>query len=200
VTAAELDALERDIRRLAAPGRWMVLAGSLPRDAPAATYRRLADVVHGAGGSIALDTSGAALGVALAAGPELVKPNRAELEELVGRPLPDRPALVTAARELAASGVGTVVVSLGAEGALFVRGGEAVFATPPPVPVASTVGAGDAMVAGTLLGTLRKLPLPGIAALATACSAVAIGGVGPYLDPAAVEKTAGVVAVEEPVQ
>jgi 1-phosphofructokinase len=197
VTGAELDALDRDIRRLAAPGRWVVLAGSLPRDAPTGTYRRLADAAHAAGASVALDTSGAALGEALAAGPELVKPNRAELEELVGRPLPNRAALVAAARELAASGIGTVVVSLGAEGALFVRDGEAVFATPPPVPVASTVGAGDAMVAGTLLGTLRKLPLPRVASLATACSAVAIGRVGPHLDPAAVEETAGAVVLED---
>jgi 1-phosphofructokinase family hexose kinase len=197
VTDADLDALEDAVRRLAAADCWFVLAGSLPRDAPAQTYRGLADAVHAAGGSVALDTSGLALSEALLARPELVKPNRAELEELVGRPLPDRAALQAAARELAASGIRTVVVSLGAEGALFVRDGEAAFATPPPVPVVSTVGAGDAMVAGTVLGTLRELPLPEVAALATACSAVAIGRVGPHLDPAGVEQTAAAVVVEE---
>lgn len=197
VTGADLDRLEQAVRRLAAAGRWIVLAGSLPRDAPAHTYRDLADAVHGAGGSVALDTSGAALTEALPARPDLVKPNRAELEELVGRPLPDRAALQAAAGELAAAGVGTVVVSLGAEGALFVRDGEAVFATPPPVPVVSTVGAGDAMVAGTVLGTLRTLPLPEVAALATACSAVVIGRVGPHLDPDDVRETGAAVVVEE---
>jgi 1-phosphofructokinase family hexose kinase len=197
VTGADLHALEDTVRRLAAVGRWTVLAGSLPRDAPAQTYRGLAGAVHASGGSVALDTSGVALSQALPARPDLVKPNRAELEELVGRPLPDRAALQAAAGELTAAGIGTVVVSLGAEGALFVRDGEAVFATPPPVPVVSTVGAGDAMVAGTVLGTLRKLPLPEVAALATACSAVVIGRVGPHLDPDAVGGTAAAVAVEE---
>jgi 1-phosphofructokinase len=197
VTDDDLLALERIVSALAAAGRWVVLAGSLPQDAPADTYRRLVETAHGSGGLVALDTSGPALAEALPAGPDLVKPNRVELEELTGRPLPDRTALRAAAGELSAQGIGTVVVSLGADGALFVRGGEAVFATPPAVRVASTVGAGDAMVAGTVLGTLRGLPLDGVAALATACSAVAISRVGPYLDPVEVDKTVEQITVEQ---
>ena len=196
VSGAELSALEEVVGRLAAPGRWLVLAGSLPREAPAATYRRLAEIVHAAGGWVAVDTSGPALAEALAAGPDLVKPNRVELEELGGRALPDLASLRAAAGDLAAGGVETVVVSLGSEGALFVRGGEAVFARPPAVRVASTVGAGDAMVAGTIVGLRRRLPLDGVAAVATACSAVAIARVGPHLDAGAVEATVDQVKVE----
>jgi 1-phosphofructokinase len=196
VAGDDLTSLEGLLDRWAAPGRWVVLAGSLPRGAQPETYRRLADLVHRAGGLVALDTSGPALARALEAGPELVKPNRAELEELTGRTLSDRPALRAAAETLGRNGTGTVVVSLGADGALFVRKGEAVFARPPPVRVASTVGAGDAMVAGTVAGTLRELPLVEVAALATACSTVAISRVGPHLDAAAVEAAAKVVAVE----
>jgi len=192
----ELRALEDALGAEVAPGRWVVLAGSLPPGAPAETYRRLTELVHERGGRVALDTSGPALAAALGAGPELVKPNREELEELARRPLPDRDALVAAARELAASGIATVVVSLGAEGALFVRAGETVFATPPPVRVASTVGAGDAMVAGTVAATLRGLPLAAVAATATAFSAVAIARVGPRLDPGAVAAARREVGVE----
>jgi 1-phosphofructokinase family hexose kinase len=197
VTDHDLLALERIVTGLAAVSRWVVLAGSLPRDAPVGTYRRLVEAVHGAGGLVALDASGPALREAIPAGPDLVKPNRAELEELAGRTLPDRAALREAAEELARYGVGTAVVSLGAQGALFLRDGEAVFATPPPVRVASTVGAGDAMVAGTVLGTLRGLTLRGVAALATACSAVAISRVGPQLDPVEVDKTVEDITVEQ---
>jgi len=157
-----------------APGRWVVLAGSLPPGAPATTYRRLTELAHQGGALVAVDTSEPALSEAIAAGPDLVKPNQAELEELTGRRLADREAVVGAAHELAARGLATVVVSLGAEGAVFVREGEAVKATPPKVRVASTVGAGDAMVAGTVAGTLRELPLAEVAALATAFSAVKI--------------------------
>jgi 1-phosphofructokinase len=197
VTDGDLSALEATVAGLAAPGRWVVLAGSLPPGTPPDTYRRMAELVHEGDGLVALDTSGPALAEAIPAAPDLVKPNRAELEELTGRPLAGRRALAEAAAALAEGGVGTVVVSLGAEGAVFVRSGESVFATPPPVAVASTVGAGDAMVAGTILGALRGLPLAEVAALATAASAVAISGVGPHLDAAAVEEAAKAVAVEE---
>jgi fructose-1-phosphate kinase PfkB-like protein len=153
-------------------------------------------MAHECGAQVAVDTSGPALVAALQAGPDLVKPNAAELEEVTGRSLADRDALVAAARELAAGGIGTVVVSLGAAGAVFVRSGDAVLAVPPPVRVASTVGAGDAMVAGAVTAALRGLPLTDTAALATAFSAVKIAQVGPQLDAAAVKETAPAVAVK----
>ena len=180
-------ALERRIAELEAD--WVVLAGSLPPSAPADLYRRLAEAARG---RVALDTSGPALREALGARPDVVKPNREELEQLVGRPLPGRDDLVAAAREL---GAATVVVSLGGDGALFVREDEVVFAEPASVRVASTVGAGDAMVAGTVAGTLRGLGLDGVAALATAFSADAISRIGPVIDPEAVERGAREITV-----
>lgn len=197
VSGPHLTTLEATLRRAAAPGQWVVLAGSLPQGAPTSTYRRLAGLAHDAGALVAVDTSGPALAEALRARPDLIKPNGAELEELTGRRLGDRAELLTAARELVAAGVGTVVVSLGADGAVFVRADGAVFAIPPPARVASTVGAGDAMVAGTLAATLRGLELADVAALATAFSAVKISAVGPHLDPTAVESTARAVTVEK---
>jgi 1-phosphofructokinase family hexose kinase len=196
VDADHLAALERTVGELAEPGGWVALAGSLPQGAPAETYRRLAEAVHERGGKVALDTSGAALTEALRAGPDLIKPNREELQELVGRALPGQDDIVDAAQELAADGIGTVVVSLGADGAVFVRDGEAVYAKPPPVTVQSTVGAGDAMVAGTMAAMLQGMDTEHIAPFATACSAVKIARVGPQLDAAAVQETAQAVGVQ----
>jgi 1-phosphofructokinase len=187
--------LETLLASLTRPGGWIVLSGSLPPGAPADLYARLSAGAREAGMRVAVDTSGPPLAEAVRTVPDLLKPNREELEELTGRPLGDRAALAAAARELVDAGISTVVVSLGGEGALFVRAGEAVFAVPPPVTVASTVGAGDAMVAGTIVGTLRELPLAGVAALATATAATKIGRVGPYLDAAAAEATSKTVAV-----
>jgi 1-phosphofructokinase len=192
----DLRALEDTLTEVVAPGRWVVLAGSLPAGAPATTYRRLVTLARDRGGRVALDTSGPALREAVAAQPDLIKPNREELEELSGRSLPDREALTEAAADLGRVGVGTIVISLGADGALFARNGDAAFATPPLVRVASTVGAGDAMIAGTITGILRKLELAETAALATAFSAVAITQIGPHLDGPAVEETARAVSVE----
>jgi 1-phosphofructokinase len=196
VEPAHVAELERVVGELTAPGAWVVLAGSLPRGAPPDAYERLVEVVHAGGGLVALDTSGPALVEALTAGPDLIKPNREELEELVARPLEGRAAIVEAARQLVRDGIGMVVVSMGAEGAVFVRGSDAVFARPPKVTVQSTVGAGDAMVSGTVTGLVRGLPTAEVAPLATACSAVKIARVGPELDAAAVQETARAVEVE----
>lgn len=196
VAGQDLEALEARVGWAVAPGRWLVLAGSLPLGAPTSTYRRLVALAHDRGGPVAVDTSGPALRDALEAGPDLIKPNLAELEELTGRRLDGHDQLTEAARDLLARGVDTVVVSLGADGAVFARNGEVVHATPPAVHVASTVGAGDAMVAGSITGILRGLAPTELARLATAFSAVAISRVGPHLDASAVEETARAVAVK----
>ena len=52
---------------------------------------------------------------AVAAGPDLIKPNHEELAALVGRPLPRLADVVVAAREVRKRGVATVLVSLGVE-------------------------------------------------------------------------------------
>ncbi len=195
VGADQVAELEKLVASLPGQGRWMVLSGSLPPGAPDDLYARLGQSAHRAGMRVAVDTSGRPLAEAVSSCPDLVKPNREELEELTGRELGGRGSIADAARDLVDEGVAAVVVSMGAEGALFVQGGEAVFAAAPRVPVASTVGAGDAMVAGTVTGKLRELPLAEVAALATATAATKIGRVGPHLDAAEAETAAKTVAV-----
>lgn len=197
VTAAERERVGAEVAAAVTPGGWVVLAGSLPQGVEPDLYRWLTELVHAGGGLVALDTSGPALERALPAGPDLIKPNRAELEELTGRVLGSRDDVLAAARELLAAGAGLVIVSDGAAGALFARGDEAVFATPPPVTVASTVGAGDAMVAGAVAGLRERRSLADVAALATAFSAVAISRVGPHLDADEVHRTVTTIEVEQ---
>jgi 1-phosphofructokinase len=72
----------------------------------------------------------------------------------------------------------SVVISMGKEGAIFVEGNETVWAVPPAVEVKSTVGAGDAMVAGIVAGKIRNLALAECARLATAFSVTAISHIG----------------------
>jgi 1-phosphofructokinase family hexose kinase len=196
VTAGACEDLAARLGGICGEGAWVVLAGSLPPGAPDDTYRRLVEVGHERGARVAVDASGPALAEALPARPELVKPNRDELEELVGAALPSRTALLAAADELVGRGITDVVVSLGAEGALFARADEAVIAVPGPVPVVSTVGAGDAMVAGAVAAARTGLPLPVAAARATACSMDVLSRVGPRIDREEVDALVGSVSVE----
>jgi 1-phosphofructokinase len=131
---------------------WVAGCGSLPPGTHPDLYARLVERAHAAGARVLIDVSGPAFVAALEAGPDLVKPNHEELEEATGRTLGSLADVVDAANEVRARGVGTVVVSLGGDGAVLVDGDGAWHATTPPVTVRSAVGAGDSLVAGLLAG------------------------------------------------
>jgi len=149
---------------------WIVLAGSVPPGIDPGIYCELIKRFRERGQKVVLDTGGEPLRLALEAVPTIVKPNIHELEELLGRRLTTRESIVEAAQHFIARGVELVTVSMGAEGALFVTAAEVILARPPSIPIRSTVGAGDAMVAGIIAGYLRELPLADCARLATAFS------------------------------
>lgn len=149
---------------------WFVVAGSLPPGVDPGIYRDLVAQLRGRGSKVLLDASGESLPLALEARPSAIKPNIHEFEDYIGRALPNEKEVIAAARELVGRGIALVVVSMGKDGACFVTANEAVIAHPPEIEVKSTVGAGDAMVAGILSGQLQKLSLGECARLATAFS------------------------------
>lgn len=129
---------------------WLVASGSLPPGAPESLYADLIREVAGSGARVVVDTSGPALEAVLAAGPALVKPNREELAAVTGRQLATIDDVVEAAKVLRECGAGAVLASLGADGAVLVDADGALHGrTPAAVPM-SSVGAGDAMLAGFL--------------------------------------------------
>ena len=105
---------------------------------------------HHAGAHVVVDTSGSPLVKALAAGPDLIKPNAEELADAAGGTITTVGDVVDAAQELRARGARAVLASLGADGALLVDATGVRHGAAPVDDVVSTVGAGDAMLAGYL--------------------------------------------------
>ncbi|SRR6266540_2830799 len=151
LSAAELDALVATTHEEAAGADWVVLSGSLPPGAPDDFYARIVRDLHDSPARVVVDSSGPALAAALADGPDLIKPNQEELAEAAGRDVRTLRDAVDAAEELRRRGAGVVLVSLGANGALLVDGNGVLHGEAPAVP-RSTVGAGDAFLAGFLAG------------------------------------------------
>jgi len=132
---------------------WLVGSGSLPPGVDDDLYAGLVRRCRDAGVRVAIDASGPALRHAVAAGPDLIKPNLDELEELVDRSLNTLGEVRTATVDLVTHGVATVVVSLGRHGALLVTPSVTAHAVSPISSPLSTVGAGDALLAGYLYAT-----------------------------------------------
>lgn len=150
LSGAELAELRTAVRLASAEAGWVVCCGSLPPEVPDDWYADLIRRCHADGLKVAVDSSGAPLIAALAAQPDLIKPNRVELAEAVGRDLPTVGAVVDAARELIGRGIGTVVISLGRDGALLVDADQVIQASARVDRPVSTVGAGDSLLAGYL--------------------------------------------------
>ena len=146
----ELNAVFAAVREAVGSADWLVASGSLPPGTPAGVYADLVRSLAESGTCVAVDTSGPALEAVLAAGPTLVKPNRDELAAATGRELVTIADVVDAASRLRDRGAGAVLASLGAEGAVLVDHDGAVHGRTPAVPPLSSVGAGDAMLAGFL--------------------------------------------------
>lgn len=180
-----LTALVEETERLQ-PGDWVVLAGSLPQGLPADFYVTCVRRLAGRGVRVAVDTSenplvalGASLGEIKI---DLMKPNSFELCELLGGDgaqmehaaiSGDYLPMARKAMELHHRGVGAVLATMGAAGALLVTEGKAWYGTSPEVTVRSTVGAGDSFLTGFVLAQIQGKGLEESLATALAYGAAA---------------------------
>jgi 1-phosphofructokinase len=106
--------------------------------------------LHQQGVQVAVDTDGPGLSATFAAGPDLVKPNQRELAQASGMPVGSRAEALAAVDRIRSAGARTVLASLGAEGALLIERGCAYHGSARVSAQRSTVGAGDATLAGFL--------------------------------------------------
>lgn len=170
VTEADCARLLEVLDRLLRDAEGLVLSGSLPPGAPQDFYLSCLRRVSRPQTRIVLDARGEPLRQALKHGGLVVKLNREELAATVGRQVGADDDLGAAAREVAPAG-GATVVTLGAEGAIFMDGREAWRVRVPPVPTRSAVGSGDAFSAGIIVAMVRGKALADACALGAACGA-----------------------------
>lgn len=172
IDAEHLQRLDDELQPLLAGHDAVVVAGSLPRGVTPEWFAGLLRRIKASGVPLAVDSSGAALTAALGVAPWLIKPNEEELAEACGRDLS------AAVQALRAQGIAHVLLSRGAEGVDWYGPGIALRAVPPRVEVASTVGAGDSLLAASLHGLLAGWPAERTLRLATAVAAQAVTQIG----------------------
>ncbi len=153
---------------------YVVASGSIPKGVPMDYFGRVASIVQKKGAKLIIDTSGEALQHAVKEGVFMIKPNLDELSSLNGVEELKQEDIIAAAKNIIKSGgAEIVVVSMGAKGAILVNKEEAIQFSSPKVDLKSTVGAGDSMVAGLVLGISRKYNWADTLKLGIACGSAA---------------------------
>ncbi|MGH2789214.1 MAG: 1-phosphofructokinase [Actinomycetota bacterium] len=193
---AEIEELIQATIDSALDAEWVVACGSLPLGVADDFYALIVDRLAGSDTRVAVDTSGAALLKTLSTNPDVVKPNIDELSEATGIGIVTLGDAIEAARALRDFGAGTVIATLGGDGALYVDGLETVHAEAPVERPRSSVGAGDALLAGFLCNGGR-----GVDAFATgvAWAAAAVGQPGTRM-PGPEEIDVSIVRVHDDVR
>lgn len=133
--------------RAVKPGDTVVFAGMNPPDMADTRLAEWVRQLRAMKIRTCVDTVGRPMTLAIAEQPDIIKPNRAELSEIMGRNLTTEKEILAAARELVDQGVGLVAASMGSAGGIFVTKDQALRGHSPKVRVTSTVGAGDSMLA-----------------------------------------------------
>ncbi len=129
IASGEFEALRRDMDRQIQAGDLLVLSGSAPRGVPNTIYAELTELAHSRGAKVLLDADGGLFAEALGAKPDIIKPNIHELMEycayrgITPSGADEKQKAASAGRMLVSEGIGEVVISMGAEGALFLYKG-----------------------------------------------------------------------------
>ncbi|TQF26209.1 phosphofructokinase [Bradyrhizobium sp. UNPF46] len=144
-----LDALAR----ISCQAAFVIASGSLPPGAPDDFYGRVVQASKGAA-RVIVDTTGAALKAALAAGVYLIKPNLREFQDLAGISSADEPSLIAAGRRLFDRyRIEIIALSMGSQGALLLTRDMALRADGLPIVPVSVSGAGDSFL-GAMVSSL----------------------------------------------
>jgi 1-phosphofructokinase len=147
----------------------VVFSGSVPKNVDKNIYRILIEKAKEKGAKTILDADGELLENGIKAGPYMIKPNIHELEALFSKKIENYEDIVFFSGKLLKNGIEIIAVSLGENGALFIKKDVVVLVHGIKADVVSTVGAGDSMVAALAVSLDNNFDFEKSIKLAVAC-------------------------------
>jgi 1-phosphofructokinase family hexose kinase len=201
VSPEEVEAFLARLRYLAEGAKLCVIAGTLPPGAGADLYARMVKDLGERGVPVVLDAEGEAMLAGLRAGAAVVTPNEREAEEIVGQEFADRGDLVHGLSELLRLGADEAAITrpdgcVAAIGASTQR--RFVEVRTEPLEAVSTVGSGDAFLAGYVAARYEDRPADECLAYGVACGAESTQHFGAgMVDRNQVERLLGEVNVQD---
>ncbi|MDD3168846.1 MAG: 1-phosphofructokinase [Eubacteriales bacterium] len=174
----DADSFLEKLDQMSGQAEIVILSGSLPPGIPIDFYGNCTEIAKKKGAKVLLDSDGATLTEGLKALPYAVKPNLRELGTVFHKEFNNYRQVGEAAKKLIDQGIEIVIASMGPDGAVYANRNEIYKADSWNIPVKSTVGAGDAMVATLAYSILKQDSLHEIARLTTAASTITVSKIG----------------------
>lgn len=172
VTPTEIRRLRDTWRRQLQTSALAIISGSAPRGVQLSLYAELVEDAHERKVPVILDAHDELLARAVPARPTVIAPNLGELQQLVGRELSVPEGVLEAGTDLLEAGISVLLVTLGARGVIAMTRSKGIYwAKPPAIERVSSVGSGDAFVAGFAAGSMQRLSMTQRLRLAVACGA-----------------------------
>lgn len=169
ISKNELDSFYKTYSELMDKCKVVCASGSIPRNTPKEVYKELIKIAKDKNKKFILDTSGEALKEGIKGSPYMIKPNKEELEAIIGHPIESEEELIKGLKTLAKYDIELIVVSLGAKGSIIYYNDGIYKVIVPEIGVINPVGSGDSMVAGFAVGLVKNYDFEKMVKLASAC-------------------------------
>lgn len=152
---------------------YVVMVGPIPEGLDQTFWAQLITVLKDKGVKVVLDADNEALKRGVETGPFLIKPNVHELSRLVGKNVREIEEIIEQAEPLLEQ-VEYIVVSMGVRGAVGISKKERIHVVPPKVNVKSSLGAGDAFIAGLVFALNEGADFPAALELGVSCGTASV--------------------------
>jgi 1-phosphofructokinase family hexose kinase len=171
VKSCTFESLLQELNKLLKDAAWLTVGGSIPPGLEDDAFYAIIDLARHHGCFVAVDSDGSPMLCALKAAPNLIKPNIAEAERILGRSISSIEDKIDACAELRTQLQETsephsqsyepiVILTDGEYPAVLIHRNEIYIGEPPRVHARSTVGSGDSLIGGYLWAHLEGKTTP----------------------------------------
>ncbi len=152
----------------------VILSGSAPNGINCFDYKAIMDYIMNTGAFVFLDTTGDMLAEGIKAKPNVIKPNKDELEHLMNRTYDSASEIAKDAKNILKLGIDRVLVTLGKEGSVYISPRNVYIVSGISVDALSSVGSGGAYLSGFVYGMQQGLTTVGCLRWAAATSVASV--------------------------
>jgi 1-phosphofructokinase len=156
ISKSEMDEFCANFKELCNQDDIVVLSGGVSPSISKDIYRKLIKVAKEKGSFVILDADGELLKEGIKEKPDVIKPNEHELGLLLDKSIANEETMIEEAKKLVEQGIGRILISMGHKGAIYVTKESTIYCKGLKVPVKSTVGAGDSMVAALVYSRINN--------------------------------------------